>query len=108
MAVLAAQQITRDGITPTFAAADAAGDEFPFSGNNLVIFRNGGTAAVTITAVTPAKVENLDVQDLAITVPAGTDRYVNGLASRNFQNVNRRVGVTYSAVTGVSVAVLAL
>lgn len=108
MAVLAAQQITRDGMTPTFDAADAAGDEFPFAGNTFVVFRNASGGAITVTAVTPGTVESLGIEDLTITVPAGVDVFVNGLSSRNFQNANRRVGVTYSAAAGLSVAVLAL
>lgn len=108
MAVLAAQQITRAGLAPALTAASAGGDEFSPSANRCLLVRNASAGAVTVTAVTPGTSGGLGVDDVVVSVPAGADRYIGNVSDDVFKNVNGNVGITYSAVASVTVAVLAL
>lgn len=49
MAVLTVQQVNLDGISPTFVAADAGGDEFVNSGKAVLHVKNDGTNSITVT-----------------------------------------------------------
>lgn len=106
MAVLAPTQITRQGVAATLTAAAAGGDEFQANQDTILLVRNGSASPITVTFVTPGTSQGLAVEDVAVTVPAGADRYCSGFADDVFRNTNGRVGVTYSAVTTVTVGVL--
>lgn len=106
MAVLSAQQITRTGLGPSLVAASAGGDEFQAFPTTVLLVRNGSGAPITVTAVTPGTSQGLAVEDVAVSVPAGADRFIGGLADDVFKNAQGRVGITYSATTSVTVAVL--
>lgn len=107
MAVLNAQPITRAGMAPALVAADAAGDQFVAQPHTVLLVRNASAAAITVTLVTPGTTGGLAVEDPAIAVPAGADRFIGSLSDDVFRNAQGRVGVTYSAAAGVTVAVLA-
>ena len=105
MAVLQPQVVDRNGLGPTYAAADAAGDKFPNDRLTILHVRNGGTSAVTVT-IPQRQPDNMGFfHDITVNVPAGTDRFI--AAHPGFYNDEQGYAtVSYSAVTGVTVAVL--
>ena len=108
MATLTVQTIDRggDGLTPAFAAAAAGGDDFPNTGREFIVVKNGGGAPMTVTAVTPQTVAgSLTVSDEPYTIPASGERYIGPFPTGPFNNPQGRVSLTYSAVTTVTIGV---
>ena len=97
MATLAVTSISRSGIDLTLAAAAAGGDEFPNDGQTFVVIHNAhGSAARTITFVTPQTIDGLAVADRTVTVNAGVRKLVGPFQTGAYNNANDRVGMTYS------------
>lgn len=91
-------------------AAAAGGDSFPNSGYDEVVFANSGGGAITVTFA-PQGTDNFGVSGTAlqrqVTVPNGAVRFrVGTFNPAQFNDVNGRVQMTYSGVTGLTVAVL--
>lgn len=108
MAILNVQRITLNGIAPTFQAADAAGDEFANSGQAYLHVRNGGAADITVTINSQQPCNYGFDHDVQVSVPAGGERQIGPFLPGRFNDSNGRVHVSYSAVTGVTVAVVEL
>lgn len=111
MANLTIQKVDRDGLVPTFDAADAAGDAFPNDDRTVLVVKNGDTVAHTVTLAAQKTVLYRDgfgeipIADLAVTVAAGGEAYVQAPpASHN--DPSGKVQVTYDAVTSVTVAAI--
>lgn len=107
MAVVAIQRVTLDGIGPTYQAADATGDTItvPTGANVMVHVKNGDAAAHTVTlasqvTVPPPGTAEADEQ---VSVPAGAERMI-GPVGRAFVDSDRIAHLSYTAVTGVTVA----
>lgn len=110
MATLTPQSVARTGLTPTFAAADVAGDEFVNDGNTLLHVKNGDAASKTVTVASQVSSPPVGTAatDLAITIPAGEERMIGPLPKSAFDDANGKVQVTYDAVTSVTVAAVSM
>src|SRR3990167_7912315 len=109
MAVLTVQQLTRAGITPTYAAAAGGGGSFPNDGQTFVQFKNTNAAARNVTIATQVTVDGKAVADDVINVPLTTgDVMVGPFPPGIYNDVNGRVQLTYDAVTNLTVAVVRL
>ena len=109
MAVLTVQQLTRAGITPTYAAAAGGGDSFPNDGQTFVQFKNTNAAARNVTIATQVTVDGKAVADDVINVPLTTgDVMVGPFPPGIYNDVNGRVQLTYDAVTNLTVGVFRL
>lgn len=110
MAVLTVQSIDADGLSPTFQAADASGDEMPLAEHNVLHVKNGGTAAVTVTLVTQRPSNYGDKPNATFNVPAGGELLIRPGALpggiERFANANGRAAIQYSGTTSVTVAVI--
>lgn len=98
---LTVQRVTRNGLDPVYAAANVDGHAISNDGHVILHVKNAGTAAQTVTVVTPRTVDGLDVADLAVPVPAGGERLFGPFPPGTFGRV---ADVDYSAVTSVTVA----
>lgn len=108
MATLTVQNISLSGITPSYAAAAAGGDEFANTGDTLFQIKNGGSE-ITLTIETPAKIEGIDIAEITVTIPATTgDKMIGPFDPSIFNQSTGRVAVTYSAVTTVTVGAFKL
>ncbi len=106
MALIATQQVDRDGVAVTFAAATAGGDTAAPNDHSALIVKNGGTAAITVTLATPQTVDGLAVEDTAVSVAAGAETLIP-LYPHLYRNpATGVVNITYSAVASVTVAVV--
>jgi hypothetical protein len=111
MALLSTQVCTQAGITPTYAAATAGGDAFVPTDTGVLIVKNGGGAPVTVTLdVAQATTPSGDpFPEHAVTVANGSERWIGPLSASIYRNASTgQCAVTYSAVTSVTVAVVAL
>ncbi|MEK7178551.1 MAG: hypothetical protein AAB721_02775 [Patescibacteria group bacterium] len=92
-------------------AAAGGGDVFPNTGKEVVVIKNGGAGAITLTVVTPATIDGLAVADLTATIGVGETRAVGPFPPGVYSTggvAGGNVSLTYSGVTTVTVAVLAL
>lgn len=108
MATLTVQNISLAGITPSYTAAAAGGDEFANTGDTYFQIKNGGSE-ITLTIETPAKIEGIDIAEITVTIPATTgDKVIGPFDTAIFNQTTGRVAVTYSGVTTVTVGAFKL
>ena len=109
MATLTVQDIAVDGLTPSYVAADVAGDEFANSARAFVHVKNGGVSSVNVTIASQfAPSPGVGPADIVISIPAGGETMAGPLNNRVFNNADGNVELTYSDVTNVTVAALSL
>ena len=106
MATLTAQEIDRDGLNPSFAACDAAGDEFANLGVEFIHVKNGDVSAHTVTIETSRTVDGLAVADRDVAIPAGEERLIGPFPKQTYDDADGKVQLTYDAVTSVTIAVI--
>ena len=105
MAELGVQKITLSGTSPTFAAADGAGDSFTNDGQSFLHVKNGDIVSHTIT-VDSQKLCNFGFDhDVSLTVTAGSEIQIGPFERSRFNDNNYVTYVSYDAVTSLSVAV---
>tara|TARA_R110002020_G_scaffold2793_7_gene13102 strand:+ start:507 stop:866 length:360 start_codon:yes stop_codon:yes gene_type:complete len=113
MATLTVQTINDAGSSPTFSAADAGGDQFVNTGNQVIVIDNtdgGDECIVTVTA----EVTSIDLKQFGtvtkanttLTVAAGAIATIGGLYTAIFNDGTGYAQITYDQVEGVAVAVL--
>lgn len=97
MATLSVQTIVRAGITPTFAAVAAGGDEFPNDGNTYVeIINSSGANSYTVTFTTPASVQGVALENPTATVGTSVRKKIGPFPTRLFNTSDGRVAVAYT------------
>lgn len=113
MATISRQQITEAGLNPTLAAAAGGGDDFKNSGNEFLYVENtdGSSHTVTVSAqiseTDDRQYGKLSKSDVSVAVPAGEFRLIGPFPPSAF-NSSGKADITYSAATGMNVAVLTL
>lgn len=109
MATLSLQNVrVPTGTTVTYTAASAGGDRLPVGGNVLLHVRNASAGAVTVTLdATGAVFNGQSVPDTSVSVPASGDVFIPVTAEYTSAS-DGLAAVTYSAVTSVTVAALAV
>lgn len=107
------QPIPLAGLRPVHTAPIIDGDIVDV-GRCFLSVINGGTAAITVTVVTPGTVDgDLAIEDRAVSVPVGTTPTLIPLTSTHYKQPTGsadagRAYVNYSAVTSVTRAVVSL
>lgn len=106
MATLTIEEAPVTGLDDvTFQAADNLGDDAPTGAGLALLVKNTDTASKTVTITTPGTVRGLTIEDPQLSVPANTGLAVIPLLRSVFGS---SASITYSAVTGLSVAVVRL
>lgn len=77
------QQITKTGLSPTLTAPKDGGDVID-TGRVYLEVNNTGSAAATVTVITPIEIDGLKLEDLVVSVPAGATRKIGLLAPSTF------------------------
>jgi hypothetical protein len=106
MANRQAETVALTGLAATYHPADAAGDTVPVGDHVHLHVKNGSTAAATATITTPGTVSGLAISDLAVSVPAGGDRFIGPLRRDLFAGAGGVASVAWSATASVTFAVL--
>ncbi len=106
--VLNVQRLTSAGLTPSFDAADPAGDKFANSGRTFLVVKNGAGSSVTVTVDSQKKCDQGFDHDITVEVPAGSEKWIGPLDPNRFNNSSGQVEVSYSAATSVTVAAVQL
>lgn len=107
MATLSTQTVTRAGVGPTYAAANAGGDACETGDSIYLHVKNTNGATRTVTLVVPSSAStypNVAYQSVAVTVPATTGDRLIGPVSALFKDPSTGLcSITYDAVTGLTV-----
>lgn len=105
MAALNLNQPGVAGAAPGLVAAAGAGDSFPIvSRTQKYHFKNTDAAQRTITIVAQNKCSLGFLHNLAVLVPAGQERIVDGIDPAIYGDSQGRVQFTYDAATGLTLA----
>ena len=115
MATLVPEDSSESGLTPTFNTVAAGGDQFANNGNIVLYIKNTNAAARTVTVAaqstsyTKAGFGSLTKSNAAVVVPATTgERVLGPFPIDAFNNASGNCQITYSAETGVTVAIIRL
>lgn len=109
MAVLATQKIDEDGLVASYAAAAAGGDSFVNDGRVVLHIKNADAASKTVTV--PAEVASTTVPGFGaltkanafVVLPATSEAFLGPFPPIAFGVATE---ITYSAVTGLTIAAL--
>ena len=110
MATLSVENIVVTGLNATDNAAAGGGDDFANDGEKTFVnIKNGSGGAITVTfddtgSVEPEGSTQFD-PDVEVSVPASGERLCGPFPLSRF---GKSVGMTYSGVTSLTVAVLKL
>ena len=105
------QQLRRAGITPTHTGSLSTGNTYQFKNNGKVVlyWKKSGAGACTVTIVTQGTVDGQAVADRTVSVPATTGEKMAGPWSPDlYNNSDGEIEVTYSEITGLTHAAVAL
>jgi len=92
----------------TPAAASAGGDTFPNTGRELLLVEhtNGAGSGMTLTIVTTMIVDGEPVGDKTIAIGPGERHLLGPFATNVYNDANGEVGLSYSAVADITIAVV--
>jgi hypothetical protein len=112
MADLTLQEFDLAGLTPSFSAADVAGDSFVNNGKTLLYVKNGDASShdVTLNIQKTITIGGIDItlSNPTVTVPASDEKIIGPFSQDWFNDADGNVSVDYDAVTSVTVAALKL
>lgn len=106
MAILNVQESTRAGISLTHNAVNGGGDSYLNDGNVATYFRNSSGAPITVTFTISKTVEGSTPAGRVYSVPATSDLFIDPFPEPEYNDVNRRVNMTYSTPTGLTLALV--
>lgn len=106
MANLASKVANLTGVvTPVTTAASGGGDAFDNDGRTLVILKTSGTGStVTFDSLVPSNY-GTDVNP-AVVMAATEQRVVGPFDPARFNDVNGRVGMSYTSVVGLTLDIV--
>lgn len=108
MAVLAPQAVKITGTVPTLVAASGGGDQVQPGDLVFLVVKNGDASSKTVTVVVPGSEFGQPRPDVPVVVAAGATEYIGPLVHDLADPTTHNVGISYSAVTSVTVGVLNL
>jgi hypothetical protein len=101
MAALLLQVLVPGGSESTLAAAAGGGDTCPAGAGVFLEVDNGGETPVTVTLAAQYSTYGLDLENLAVAVPAGERWKIP--VPRLFAKADGSADITYSSATDVTV-----
>jgi len=109
MATLTTQQVTRAGITPSYAAAAGGGDACEVGDDIFVQLKNTNASVRNVTFAIPAAASpypNVTYTNLIVQIPATTGDKMIGPISALFKDPTTGLcTITYDAVTNLTIGV---
>jgi hypothetical protein len=105
------QALSDGGITPAYTGSLLTTNvhKFKNDGKTIVHVKKSGAGACTMTITTPKQVGGLDVAERTVTVAASTgDNMVGPFQPSIYNDGSGDVAITFSEVTGLTMAVVSL
>ncbi|HET6528955.1 MAG TPA: hypothetical protein VFG39_09430, partial [Balneolaceae bacterium] len=103
MADVPVQKVTLSGLSPSFQAADSAGDSFVNDGKTILHFVNDDAVEKMVTVESVSKCNFGFDHDLTLTVPATSELKAGPFPTARF-NADGKVTIAYDDVTSLTVA----
>ncbi|WP_406298066.1 hypothetical protein OG948_21275 [Embleya sp. NBC_00888] len=103
---LTAQTPARTGAATTFTPAIADGHAFANNGRRILRIKNTDATQKTVTVLSPPLGDGRGVDPTLIVVPATTGDVLTPCWPASYNQSTGKVHVDYSAVTGLSIAVI--
>jgi hypothetical protein len=104
MANLTQYVIDKDGGKPTFASCAGGGDTCIGGTGSFIIAKNSDASPHDVTLVTPGTSAGHAIADQVVTVAATTGEQWIAVTDEYINPATGRVSLTYSAVTGMTIA----
>ena len=109
MSSLTVQNISLDGLKPSFAAAAEDGDTFVNNGRTFLHVKNDDTDAVrTVTINSLVDCNQGHDHNIVVEVPKDEERIIGPFSPSRFNSNTGEVSVTYDDESDVTVAVISL
>ena len=111
MTTLAPQTMSRDGIDPTYSAANADGHEFANNGRTFFQAFNGGGSDIECTFATPGTVDGLAIAERVVDIAAGEDAIIGPFPPAQYNTdpgTTDTVKVTFEGVASLTVAAIVM
>ena len=113
MATLTTQQITRAGVTPSYAAVTGGGDACECGDDIFLQFKNTNAATCTVTLAIPTSAStysNVTYTNVAVTIPATTgDKWIGPISALFKDPTTGLCTITYTGTsTNTTVACVKL
>lgn len=112
MADLSIQEFDQDGLNASYVAASAGGDTATNRGALVLHVKNGDASSHTVTVTAQKTTVSVsgygpaDLDNVAVTIPAGEERFIGPLPVKTYNNANQKVEISYDAVTSVTIAAI--
>lgn len=104
---LAVQPVSRAGLEPAYAAAEADGNAFLNDGRTMLHVKNGATNVVATLQI-PRTLDGQAVADPTVTVPATEERMIGPFPPGVYNQTDGALYVDYDDVANVTVAAIRL
>jgi hypothetical protein len=104
-AALGLQQVVRNGLTPSYGAANAAGHSLPNSGKEMIHVKTT-TNAIVVTIQTPVAVDGLAVAERTISIGTSSERMIGPFPPGTYNQADGSVYIDLDVVTGVTIAAI--
>lgn len=109
MSLLTVQNVSLDGLEPSFAAAAEDGDTFVNNGRTFLHVKNADTVAErTVTIDSLVDCNQGHNHDIVVEVPAEEERIIGPFSPSRFNSNTGVVSVTYDNHSDVTVAAISL
>lgn len=106
MATLSPQRLLRTGLTPSFVAANVAGDSFVNDGRTMFRWKNASGGIITATIPLVTTVDGQTLASKTVSIPATTGDVTTDVFTADYNDNLGQVNVTYSSVTSLTVAAI--
>lgn len=106
MATLTVQDMnTLAGLNPTYAACAGGGDDFVNTGHEYIHIKNGHSSPQSVTIHSQRLCDQGVEHDVVVSVPNAEERIIGPFHPARFNDANKKVQLTYSGVTALTIAV---
>jgi hypothetical protein len=105
---LTVTDISRTGVVPTLAAANADGHLLPNDGQVFVMVTNGDGSPHTVTAAITKTVDGVTPAGKVLTLAAGATKLFGPFKPDEYNNASGQVALSFDAVTSVTIQALRL
>jgi hypothetical protein len=107
MSTLNVQKVVLTGLTPSYGAAAAGGDEFVNSGRTFIHVKNANATlarTVTVDSQTPCS-QGYD-HDAVVEVPASSEKMIGPFPKDRFNDAAEKVQISYSTEADLTIAAI--
>lgn len=103
---LTVQEITRNGLSPAYTAANGDGHSVALDGQNRTMIHvvNGDASPNVVTLQTSATVDGEAVADKTVNVPAGEERMIGPFPNQFYRQSDGSVYIDHSNTTSNTIA----